>query len=156
MALTEMQQICLDIIAGLNKSIYAGWFWRASIMAIIEIESSFDPQAYRAEPRLNDGSYGLMQLLGSTARGLGYVPDDLDGLFDPETNISLGMKGMRQNWDRLARWRSKSSSPEPTLAEWASAWNWGVYAVITGRNDSVYADKWAAARARWVAEIGEG
>ena len=59
------------------------------IRAVIQTESSFDPQAYRAEPRINDASYGLMQLLSSTARGLGYT-GTTDGLYDVDTNIRLG------------------------------------------------------------------
>jgi soluble lytic murein transglycosylase-like protein len=59
------------------------------VKAVISTESSWNPTAYRAEPRINDASYGLMQLLYRTAKGLGYtgVPD---GLYDPATNIDLG------------------------------------------------------------------
>lgn len=149
--MTPVQQECLEIIQALNKGTYDGWFVPASVMAFIEIESSFDPKAYRAEPRLRDGSYGLMQLLGSTARGLGFA-GDLDALFDPEENIPLGMKDLRQSWDFLVSGLGR----EPTLAEWAMSYNEGVNAVIGGRSDLAYSDKWAAARARWVAEIGEG
>ena len=61
------------------------------IKAVIGTESNFDPQAYRAEPRINDASYGLMQLLAGTARGLGYS-GSINGLYDPATNINLGTK----------------------------------------------------------------
>jgi len=61
------------------------------ISAVIETESSWNPGAYRAEPQINDGSYGLMQILVKTARGLGYTGDP-DGLWDPATNIDLGTK----------------------------------------------------------------
>jgi soluble lytic murein transglycosylase-like protein len=65
------------------------------IRAFIMTESSFNPQAYRAEPQINDASYGLMQLLYKTAKGLGYggMPE---GLYDPGTNIDLGVKLMSQ------------------------------------------------------------
>lgn len=61
------------------------------VAAVIETESGGDPRAYRAEPQLQDASRGLMQLLYSTASGLGYggVPD---GLYDPDTNIFFGTK----------------------------------------------------------------
>jgi soluble lytic murein transglycosylase-like protein len=65
------------------------------IRAFIQTESSFNPTAYRAEPQINDASYGLMQLLYSTARGLGYTGTP-EGLYDPETNIALGTKLMYQ------------------------------------------------------------
>lgn len=61
------------------------------IASVIQTESSGNPNAYVAEPKLNDASYGLMQLLGITARNLGYT-DDLSGLFDPDTNINYGSK----------------------------------------------------------------
>ena len=65
------------------------------IKAVIATESSFNPNAYRAEKQINDASRGLMQLLLQTARNLGYtgVPD---GLFDPMVNIGLGAKLLAQ------------------------------------------------------------
>ena len=69
----------------------------ADILALIEIESGGDPNAFRAEPQINDASYGLMQLLGKTARSLGYT-GDFDGLYDPATNIELGTR----LWSQLA------------------------------------------------------
>jgi soluble lytic murein transglycosylase-like protein len=65
------------------------------IKAVVMTESSGDPMAYREEPRLNDASYGLMQLLSSTARGLGYS-GPVAGLYDPATNINLGTKYLAQ------------------------------------------------------------
>lgn len=65
------------------------------IRGVIQTESSFNPNAYRAEPQINDASYGLMQLLYKTAQGLGYVGDP-NGLFDPDTNIMLGTKLLGQ------------------------------------------------------------
>lgn len=69
----------------------------AFILAIIESESSGTPGATRGEPHLGDASIGLMQLLLATARGLGFTGDvgnaqDLNGLYDPQTNIVLGTK----------------------------------------------------------------
>lgn len=60
------------------------------IMAVVAQESRFNPRATRTEP---DGrvSYGLMQLLLETARGLnGFArPEDL---YDPALNIRLGTR----------------------------------------------------------------
>lgn len=61
------------------------------IKAIIATESSFNPNAYRAEPRINDASYGLMQILETTARKIGFTGGRTE-LYDPETNIMLGTK----------------------------------------------------------------
>lgn len=67
----------------------------AWIYAVIEVESAFDPNAYRAEPKISDASYGLMQLLSRTARGLGFE-GDVSGLFEPAVNIELGTKLLGQ------------------------------------------------------------
>ena len=58
-------------------------------LATIETESSFNPNAIREEPAINDASYGLMQILYGTAKGEGYTGLPL-GLLDPEENIRRG------------------------------------------------------------------
>lgn len=65
------------------------------IQAIIETESSWNPTAYRAEPQLNDASYGLGQFLYKTAQGLGYTGTP-EGLYDPATSIDLIGKFLKQ------------------------------------------------------------
>jgi Transglycosylase SLT domain len=68
----------------------------AVIKATIATESGFNPGAYRMEPALGDASRGLMQVLLSTARGLGYNGEAgndqrrVGGLYDPWTSIQLG------------------------------------------------------------------
>jgi len=61
------------------------------LQAIIHQESGGNERALRQEPRIHDASYGLMQLLGRTTRGLGFT-GPLEGLFSPQTNISLGAR----------------------------------------------------------------
>jgi soluble lytic murein transglycosylase-like protein len=68
------------------------------IKGVIAQESNFVANAYRAEPSVNDASYGLMQLLSSTARGMGFG-DPVARLFDPQTNINLGSLFLRQLYD---------------------------------------------------------
>lgn len=65
------------------------------VRAVIETESSWRPMAYRAEPQINDASYGLMQLLMRTAKGLGYTGAP-EGLYEPAVNIDLGTKLLGQ------------------------------------------------------------
>jgi soluble lytic murein transglycosylase-like protein len=65
------------------------------IKAVIQTESNGNPQAYRYEAKLNDASYGLMQLLFATAQGLGYEGAPA-GLYDPHTNIMLGSQLLGQ------------------------------------------------------------
>jgi soluble lytic murein transglycosylase-like protein len=65
------------------------------IKAVIMTESSFNPNAYRPEPAIKDGSYGLMQLLFRTAVWLGVLPNDpsrANELFDPVKNIDGGTR----------------------------------------------------------------
>src|SRR5215467_7823575 len=66
------------------------------IASVIQTESSGNPNSFRAEPKYPPGSYGLMQILYTTAQGLGYSGSP-DGLFDVETNIGLGS----QLWAQL-------------------------------------------------------
>jgi soluble lytic murein transglycosylase-like protein len=72
----------------------------AWIKAVIATESGFDTQAYRDEGW--DQSYGLMQLLYSTAKKLGFSGDAVN-LYDPAINISLGARLLKQliaSWGR--------------------------------------------------------
>ena len=58
----------------------------AWLAGIIEAESSFRPDIKTWEPKVQQYSYGLGQLLLTTAQSLGYTGTG-DGLLDPETNI---------------------------------------------------------------------
>jgi len=67
------------------------------VYAIIAVESGFDPRVVRGEPQIDSASVGLMQVLGTTARRLGYGgpignPMELSGLFDPATNVTVGVR----------------------------------------------------------------
>ena len=68
------------------------------IKAVIMTESSFNPNAYRAEPAISDGSYGLMQVLFRTAVGLGFPNDPAQHarLFEVDVNVDLGTKLLSQ------------------------------------------------------------
>jgi soluble lytic murein transglycosylase-like protein len=70
------------------------------LKGIAGAESDWVSTAYRAEPKINDGSYGLMQVLMRTARSLGYTGDSA-GLYDPQTNIGLGAKLLAENIQRF-------------------------------------------------------
>lgn len=70
----------------------------ALLKAHVNRESLFDPNAYRAEPGVQDASYGLAQVRFKIARSLGY-PGTPDGLYEPGTNLYLASKLIRQNLD---------------------------------------------------------
>lgn len=58
------------------------------IRAVIQVESNWNPNAFN--PNDPGGSRGLMQISGPTAHAYGVT--DLDQLFDPLYNISIGSR----------------------------------------------------------------
>lgn len=133
----------LAIIRAVNDAEHGGWFDPFDVLAVVEIESSYRPRAYRAEPRIGDASWGLMQLLLSTARDRGYQGDG-EGLFEPEVNIRLGMAHLRWSWDYLTR-----NGRVIDKATWIASYNAGVGAVERGWRNLGYVDRWGRARMRW-------
>lgn len=99
----------------------------ALIRAIISVESSWNPKAYRAEPRIHDASYGLMQVLSKTAADIWSKVVSAADLFDPEFNIETGTKYIRSQLNRY----------QGNIPMAVSAYNAGHY---TTRNQS-YVDK---------------
>lgn len=73
----------------------------ALIRAVISRESEWNPGALRWEAHIKDASYGLMQILLGTARGMrpGVTPSDL---FDPAINIELGARFLRDLTNRYS------------------------------------------------------
>lgn len=128
----------------LVRAAVAGTRWRVpEILAVIEIESSFDPRAYRAEPHLGDASRGLMQLLLSSARDRepGVTSE---ALYDPATNIRLGVAHLEWTYDYLAGRRQGIGK-----ADAIAAYNAGVGNVLRGYIPTGYVGKWQSALARW-------
>lgn len=72
----------------------------ALIRAVIMVESSGNPKAYRAEPKIKDASYGLMQLLSKTAQWISGRIVSAAELFNPEINIELGTRYLRYQLTR--------------------------------------------------------
>jgi soluble lytic murein transglycosylase-like protein/peptide methionine sulfoxide reductase MsrA len=64
------------------------------VRAIVQKESGFVPNATRSEAHLSSTSYGLMQIVGTTARGLGYK-EPLENLNDAKTNLKWGIKYLK-------------------------------------------------------------
>jgi hypothetical protein len=59
------------------------------IKGFAAMESGFAANAYRDEPQIKDASYGLMQILYRTAKGMGYAGTP-ENLSSPETNLYYG------------------------------------------------------------------
>lgn len=90
----------------------------AWICAVIEQESGWKPNAFRYEPAFQmryvaglgldpaetykrSCSYGLLQIMGQVARELSFH-GDLDGLFDPQTNLEYGCRHFRNKLNHAA------------------------------------------------------
>jgi soluble lytic murein transglycosylase-like protein len=85
----------------------------ALVLAVIEVESRFDPFAVS-----HKGALGLMQVLPSTgapiARRLGIPWRGPQTLFDPHANLRIGVAYLRELIDRYANVRAA-----------LAAYNWG-------------------------------
>lgn len=114
----------------------------ALVMAVIETESSFNPDAFLADS--NGGSYGLMQLDYPTAQWMGLSSaDDATALYDPMTNISLGVKFLDYLYKETGSWKGAIMS-----------YNEGPGNFLKGIMDEVYYGKVYARWMKWQAIIG--
>jgi soluble lytic murein transglycosylase-like protein len=155
MTLTYNEQIALDAVKAILSSADVDWE-PAEIMAFIEVESSFNPRAYRNEPRIHDASYGLMQTLyRNTAQAQGFTGSATD-LFRPSVSVTWGVKDLDTVWEYL----NAHFGREPSMDEVAAAYNAGAGAVAAhvrrhGEGTPVpdYVNKWFAAYDRWSNEL---
>ncbi len=140
--MTPAQILVRDLIVKLNTAEFGGWFAIESPMAFVQVESGFRPHAYRLEPS-GVASYGLMQVLDTTAKGFSIADPKL--MFEPEIGLRVGMSVARAYWDIL----QKHFGRVPTLAQWAASYNEGPGNVFGDRKDSAYVEPWLAARLFW-------
>ena len=113
------------------------------VLAYCEVESSFNPRAYRFEPHLNEASYGLMQVLESTARDRGLI-GPAQNLYEPEIGLEIGCAHVMWTFEFL---QSRGAQSDPLSV--ALAYNAGVGNALRGRTVAAYGAKWNAARARY-------
>ena len=77
------------------------WLWRVILGRTRKQLAGWTPEPGK-NPSLNDEkmwraqSYGYMQILGETARVLGYKGTYLAGLYDPDTNLHFGCMFLRR------------------------------------------------------------
>lgn len=113
----------------------------ADILAVIEVESGFSPSAFRFEPALGQGSTGLMQVLLSTARDMGYT-GPAAGLFDPATNVAVGMKYL----DWIKGFLDTRLAGTVAKTDVIAAYNAGVGNRLKGFTNLGYVNRWINAR----------
>ena len=111
------------------------------IDAVIYAESNGNPNAERYEAHVDDTSYGLMQLLTNTARGISKRNSDLpsldlnsDGtttynevktsLLNPETNVKYGTRLLEDEFEKygslelaVAAYNAGSTAPRNALVQ---------------------------------------
>lgn len=114
----------------------------ALLCAFIDVESEWDTRAFLTDA--NGGSYGLLQLDLPTAKDRGYTGTG-PGLYDPDTNITYGVKHLNWIADNLNKRNMYS------VENLAAAFNSGLQHVLNGGTDLAYAAKIQAAYARWLA-----
>lgn len=129
------------LVDKVNAEEFGGWFDPALVMGIIATESSFRPNVHRLErnvwgPGKDDASIGLMQPLLAVARDRGFIGAP-GALYDPETNIRIGMRHLKWSYDFLSR----RLGAAPTMAQWISSYNAGVGYVSKGGLRLAYVGK---------------
>lgn len=137
--MTEVDNYILGYINALNGSTQLD---PLDVLAFCHVESACNPLAYRFEPRLNEASYGIMQVLLSTAKDRGFtgVPNDL---FTVANGLRYGMATIVWTRDYL----NEHLGREATQEEIVAAYNEGVGNVVRNVPDASYVDKWKAVRA---------
>ncbi len=151
--MTDLQKSILDLIVKLNNNEFDAWFNPSEVMAFVQVESAFRTQAHRYEPRLNESSYGLMQVLASTAKSVDSALVHPLTMYQPEIGLRIGMRVAKLYYEQ----EQKHFGREPTNEEWAASYNEGVGGaerdVAHGREpDPAYTKAWLAAQEHWAAQ----
>jgi soluble lytic murein transglycosylase-like protein len=141
--MTPEQKHVLQVIDNLNQEEFHHWFKNFEVMAFVQIESSFKAHSIRHEPS-GVTSYGLMQVLDSSARDRGLRGDPAQ-MFDPHIGLRYGMLQLSWEWDFLKR----HMGHDPAKEEWVAGYNEGVGNVLKGRTDHAYVRLWQHAAAYW-------
>ena len=109
----------------------------ALILGHAKQESNFDPKAYRAEPKINDASYGLMQVLLKTAKSI--EPNATpDRLYDPLYSLRIGTAYIGQNLKKFGNVPDAVAAYNSGVAKKDT---YGRYVSNSGTNVQPYVDK---------------
>jgi soluble lytic murein transglycosylase-like protein len=142
--ISQAQAVALQL-----ASAYAGEFDVATIMGIIEHESSFIPNAFRMDR--NGGSFGLMQMTAPAAAQVGYG-GDMRALYDPALCVQLGCAYLA--W--TAAYLRQRQGGAAGIDEVIGAYNAGVGAALRGYLPLDYIGAVKAASQRWAQVLAQG
>ena len=115
-----------------------GFPYRPEVMiALAKVESGdinsksapFDRKAYRYEPHLGEASYGIFQMLASTAKDMG-LKGNPEQLYDPYIATEYMIKYVL--W--IKNFLAKKLGREPTLTEILYSYNGGVGTFLRNKN----------------------
>jgi soluble lytic murein transglycosylase-like protein len=147
--MTPTQKHILSLIDNLNYVEFHRWFKNFEVMAFVQIESAFRSHSIRHEPS-GVTSYGLMQVLDTSARDRGLAHDPAQ-MFDPHIGLRYGMLQLRWEWNFL----QDHLRHDPSKEQWVAGYNEGVGNVLKGRADHAYVRLWQHAAAYWQGVIVE-
>lgn len=117
----------LGLIVQLNAQEHNNWFDPYDVLAVVEQESNFNPNAYRYEAHLQDASFGLMQVLSKTAADRGFTGDPRR-MFEPVEGLRYGMRQLAWTYDYLQSRFGRA----PTRSEYLGGYNAGVGNISRG------------------------
>jgi soluble lytic murein transglycosylase-like protein len=100
LSLSSFAMSKFDIIDAIRKIAKINEVNETLAISIAEVESGFNPQALRYEPKFKTYSVGLFQIFVPTSRALGFRGSHTD-LQQPRINIELGIKHLRICTDRF-------------------------------------------------------
>lgn len=84
------------------------------VLGLIKIESDFNPNIRKFEPHLNTASYGLTQILETTAKGLGWKPSITHlikhDLYNVNTNLKYGLLYFKKLFEKYKNWNDAIAS----------------------------------------------
>jgi soluble lytic murein transglycosylase-like protein len=140
--LTPIQKECLGFIQQiLGSSVHLSWIRPSWIMALIRIESGWQPLVVNATGRQD----GLMQVIPATASSMEMqyrLPSDL-----PQTDVFTSINTGTHYVDYCGRYLLRAfGTPTIPLGAVIESYNEGPGAVLAGRMVSNYYLKWAAAQ----------
>ena len=135
LTLAQMRSIVATVNAQMGNP-----FYDDTIVAVAKVESgrisdpksTFDAQSYRYEPHLGEASYGVCQVLASTAKQMG-LKGKPEQLYDPYVCVKFAI--LYLVW--IKNYLASKLGRQPTLREILYSYNGGVGTFLRHRNGTL-------------------